>query len=102
MPSLVAVIATLVALSNALAFNAPEPTLADEGLRLLFQGWTPRPTMKPEHLQPDLRKRTTSSGITLGYDAPDNVCGYIGGSLGEHISADCLAQTPVLDREAEF
>ena len=71
-----------LASANAMAFQGPKPTSADEGHAALMRGWTPRPTQKPEN-HFDLRKRAAASGSLVGYDAPDNTCGYVSGSLGE-------------------
>ena len=77
----------LFALTNAVAFSGPEQTSMDPNAAAQFQGWTPRPTELPKaHL--DIRDG--SSQAVLGYESPDETCGFIDGLAGEY--ADLCAR----------
>lgn len=75
--------ALFMALADAVAFRGPKPTPADEVTASLGQGWTPRPTYKSEVFIDLRRQAATTSGSQIGWQAPDNTCGYLDGSLGE-------------------
>jgi hypothetical protein len=81
----------LVGLLAGLCYSIPNPLPAPtvSGIHDLdIFGWTPRPTegptmelMKKRGLY--ARDATLSSGQLIGYFAPDTLCGYISGSIGE-------------------
>lgn len=77
----------------------PGPTSAHENFKSLVQGWTPQPTPPPKMRFDFLRRQEATASATEGTDissngtasqigwlAPDNTCGYIGGSLGAYLS----------------
>jgi hypothetical protein len=80
-------VATFGASVSAIAFN-PQPTFAEVASSALFQGFSPKPTEKAEfellkryHHRHPLNKRQISSTL-LGWESPDNVCGWLDGNYG--------------------
>jgi hypothetical protein len=67
---------------EALTYKAPASTSIDDGSSYSPDGWTPAPTTKPKP-QRELRRRAIISADVLGYNAPDNTCGYINGIESE-------------------
>jgi len=66
----------------AVFFDAPAPTNpAVDGI-LNLQGVTPKPTPAPIPRYLMNKRQGTASDSLLGYLAPDNTCGYVGGLLG--------------------
>jgi hypothetical protein len=77
----------LATLCHSIPNHLPAPTIPAIDDFDLF-GWTPRPTegpsmelMKKRGLF--ARQATLSSGQLVGYFAPDTLCGYISGSIGQ-------------------
>ena len=77
----------LATLCHSIPNPLPAPTIPAIDDFDLF-GWTPRPTegpsmelMKKRGLF--ARQATLSSGQLVGYFAPDTLCGYISGSIGQ-------------------
>ena len=71
----------LLPVVSGLAFLGPRATQAHQAFENEYLGWTPQPTSGPDASL--LHRRASASGSLLGYLAPDNTCGYVGGSLGE-------------------
>lgn len=74
-------VAPLIGLVNSVAFKGPAatPRATNAGL----DGWTPRPTPKPE-LRHLLGKRAASTTEQVGFFVDDNTCGYLDGSIGTY------------------
>lgn len=64
-------------------------TPADQAFKSI--GWTPRPTGKPAAFH--LQRRASATGSLIGYIAPDDLCGYIGGSLGAERRCSATTET---------
>jgi len=67
----------------AVFFDAPAPTNPAVDGVLNLQGTTPKPTPAPLPRYLMNKRQGTASDSLLGYLAPDNTCGYVGGLLGE-------------------
>lgn len=62
---------------QALAFPGPLPTDHIDLDAVPLDGWSPRPTAAPQ-LHQALRRQSTFG--TAYFQAPDEICGYLGGS----------------------
>jgi hypothetical protein len=64
------------------ALNAPLPRATDNIANAMGLGFSPVPTTAPI-VPRDILPRQAASGSLLGYYAPDNTCGYVGGVLSK-------------------